>query len=128
EVAVVPDARKALEVGGVVARAVRVVPEADRHRGEGPGADQLALLAAQRPRLVVEDLDRHAQAALLDLPAPDRADGIAAGEAAQDVGAAGDRGEADVLLDPAVDVVEALGHQRRAGRGDGAQRRQRVRL
>src|SRR3546814_2322891 len=54
----------------------------------------------------------------LDLAAPNRADRIAADEAGDDVGAAGDRRQADVVLDVAVDVVEALRHQRRAGRGD----------
>src|SRR3546814_5334680 len=52
---------------------------------------------------------------------PHRADRVAADEAGDDVGAAGDGGQADVLLDVLVDVVEALRHQRRAGRGEQAQ-------
>ena len=44
-VAMAPDVGEALEIGGAVFLAVGVVPESDRHRGEGRGADQLALLA-----------------------------------------------------------------------------------
>src|SRR3546814_8499080 len=72
EVSVAPDARIGLEVGGAVALVVRVVPEADRHAGEGLHADQLALLAGHRPAAVVVDLYRHAEAAALDLAAPHR--------------------------------------------------------
>ena len=50
EIAMAPDIVEALEIGGVVLLAVRIVPEADRHRGEGAGADELALLAARRGR------------------------------------------------------------------------------
>src|SRR3546814_11210916 len=89
EVAVAPDARIGLEVGGAVALVVRVVPEADRHAGEGLHADQLALLAGHRPAAVVVDLYRHAEAAALDLAAPHRADRIAADHAGDVVGAAG---------------------------------------
>src|SRR3546814_11481367 len=80
-----------LEIGGAIARAGGVGPEADRHARERLHADQLALLAAHRPAVVVEHLDRHAEAAALDLAAPNRADRIAADEAGADVGAAGDR-------------------------------------
>src|SRR3546814_11413455 len=66
EVAVAPDARIGLEVGGAVALVVRVVPEADRHAGKGLHADQLALLAGHRPAPVVVDRYRHAEAAALD--------------------------------------------------------------
>src|SRR3546814_10051914 len=40
EVAVAPDARIGLEVGGAVALVVRVVPEADWHAGEGPRSEE----------------------------------------------------------------------------------------
>ena len=72
EVAVAPDVGEALEVGGAVFLAVGIVPEADRHRRERRGADELALLAAHRLAVVVEDVDRHAEAAALDLAAPHR--------------------------------------------------------
>ena len=42
KVAVGPHALEAVEVGGVVAAAVVVAPEAQRHRRERRGADQLA--------------------------------------------------------------------------------------
>src|SRR3546814_17931083 len=73
EVAVAPDARIGLEVGGAVALVVRVVPDADRHAGEGLPADQFTLLAGHRAAAVVVHLDRHPEAAALDLAAPHRA-------------------------------------------------------
>src|SRR2546426_8647278 len=45
-VALAPDVRVLGEVRGAVPGAVGVVPEAHRHRGKGPGADQLSLLVA----------------------------------------------------------------------------------
>ena len=87
EIAVAPDARVLLEVGGAEAPAVRIVPEAERNGGEGRRADELALLAAHAAPLLVEDLHPHAEAARLDLAAPDRPDRVAADEAGDDVGA-----------------------------------------
>ena len=52
----------------------------------------------------------------LDLAAIHRLGRTAEHEAGDDVGAAGDRGQVHVGLDGAVDVVEALRQQRRAGR------------
>src|SRR3546814_11559979 len=104
-----------LEIGGAIARAGGVGPEADRHARERLHADQLALLAAHRPAVVVEHLDRHAEAAALDLAAPNRAARIAADEAGDDVGAAGDRRQPDVVLDVAADVVETIRPTPRAG-------------
>ena len=75
-----------------------------------------------RLAVLVEDLDLHAQAAALDLAAPDRQRRIA--EPKQDTMSVppeiDDRQTS--LLDLAVDVVEALRRQRRAGGEDGAQR------
>ena len=96
EIAVAPDILETLEIGGVVFLAVGIVPESDRHRGEGPGADELALLLPDRTRLVVPDVDGHAEPRRLDLARPDRLDRHAEHEAAHDVGAAGDRGEVHV--------------------------------
>ena len=45
-VAVAPDVRVLVEVGGTVFGAIGVIPETDRHRGKGLGADQLSLLVA----------------------------------------------------------------------------------
>ena len=89
-------------------RAVGIVPEADRHRRERLGADELTLLrrtgCRRRP-----DVDRHAQARCPGFRRARRAAGIAEHEAGDDVGAAGDRGEVHVRLDRVVDVFEALG-------------------
>ncbi len=121
-VAVRPYAREALEIGRVIFLAVGIVPEADRHRRKRLQADELALGAARRLAGLVEHLDRQTQPAGLDLAPPHRPDRISQHEARHDVGAARDRGEMNVALHLGVDVVEALGHQRRSGRGDGAQR------
>ena len=123
-VAVRPHAGEALEIGRRVAAAVGIVPKAHRHRGKRPGADQLSRLADHRLALLVPHLDRHAEPAGLQLAAPDRRDRVAEREARHDVGAAGDRGEVQVLLDAPVDEVEALRHQRRTGRENRAERRQ----
>src|SRR5439155_20200291 len=45
-VAVAPDVRVLVEVGGAVLGAIGVIPETDRHRRKGLGADQLSLLVA----------------------------------------------------------------------------------
>src|SRR5581483_10270736 len=87
-VAVAPDVRIALEVGGAVPGAVGVIPEADRHGRERPGADQLALLLRHRLSGVVEHLHRHAEPLGLDLSAPHRPRRVAEDEARHDVGAA----------------------------------------
>src|SRR4051812_42475619 len=80
-VAVAPDVRVLLEIRSAVPRAVGIVPEADRHRGERPRADQLALFSLQRAPLLVEHIDRHAESLRLDLAAPDRTGRIAEHEA-----------------------------------------------
>ncbi len=61
EIAVAPDVVEALEIGGVVFLAVGIVPEGDRHRGERPDADELALLLPDRLAVVVPDVDGHAE-------------------------------------------------------------------
>ena len=61
EVAVAPHVRVLGEVGRAVAFVVRVVPELDRHRGKGGGANQLAGLAARRVPGVIVDIDGHAE-------------------------------------------------------------------
>ena len=115
-VAVMPHAGEALEVRGPVLAPVGVVPESDRHARERRGAHQLAALAAHRAAGVIEDLHPQAEAAALDLPAMDRPRRAPQGEARNDVGSPGDRGEQQVGLHGAVHVIEAVGQQRRAGR------------
>src|SRR5215472_12783610 len=107
-IAVRPHSGKPLEVGGAVLRAIGVVPEPQRKRGEGPRADQLASLALDRPALLVEYLDLDTESAALDLATPHGQDRAPQHEAAADVGPAGDRGQANVALDRAIDEIEAL--------------------
>ncbi|MCY1213578.1 hypothetical protein D9M72_253670 [compost metagenome] len=115
-VAVGPDTGKGFEVGRPELRPVRVVPEAHRHRREVPGADQFAFLAEYPPAVLVPHLGVHAQALALQLAAPHRQHRVAQGEAGNDVGAAGNGGQAQLVLDFAVDELEALVGQRRTGR------------
>ena len=121
-VAVAPDVREAVEIGAVVLGAIRVVPERDRHGGEGLRAHQLARLAAHGPAGVVEHVHRHAEAQRLQLAPPDRAHGVAEGKAGDDVRAARDRSQLQVVLDGAVDVLETFRRERRAGGRHGAER------
>ena len=66
--------------------------------------------------VVVVDVDREAQPAALQLAAPHGQRGVAEREARHDVGAAGDRRQAEVVLDDLIDVVEALLGERAPGR------------
>ena len=120
-VAVAPDAGEVVEVARAVALAVGVVPEAHGHRRQRRGEDELADLVAQRPAALVEDVDRRAQAAALDLARTHGQQRAAADEGRADVGAAARGDRPHVLADRVVDPVEGLGRQRRAGRGDRAQ-------
>ena len=110
-VAVAPDARKALEIGSLVFRTAGIVPEPDRHRRKRRCADELPTptrASGDRLALVVVDVDRETEAAALELAAPHGQRRIAKREARHDVGAAGDRREAKIVLDALVDVVEAF--------------------
>jgi len=78
----------------------------------------------QRLAVVVEHVGGNAQARSLDLAAPHGLGRNAQHEAADDVGAARDRGQMHVALDVLVDIVETLLRKRRAGRHDRAQRRE----
>ncbi len=80
-VAVAPDPREGLEIRCPVPRAVRIVPECDRHAGKRPGAHQLAVALADGSAALVEDLDRHPQPARLELAGPDRRDRVPQREA-----------------------------------------------
>src|SRR3546814_17010353 len=83
-----------------------VLRAADGHGREAPHRDDSAPLSPARPAFLDEPLARHAEAAGLRLAPPYRADRVAEREAADDVRAAGDRREMEVLLDGVVDVVE----------------------
>ena len=82
----------------------------------------------KRTAVVVEHLDPHAEGEALDLAPPDGGGGVPLGEAADDVGAAGDRGEAEVRLDRLVHEVEGLGDEGGAGGEDRAHAREVVGL
>ncbi|TCU12656.1 hypothetical protein EV132_11592 [Rhizobium sullae] len=99
EVAVVPDIVETLETGGAEFGAVIVVPKANGQGGKSARADQLALLAAHRPALVIPHIDGEAGAGPLNLAAPDRRYRIAEHETGNDIGATGNRGELHILLD-----------------------------
>ena len=123
-IAVMPDVVEARKVGVVVLLPSRVGPEVDRLAGESLGADQLALFAAHRLAIVVKYVDRHAERAALDFTAIHRAQRAAHHETGNDIGTAGDRGQADIFFDVFVNEIETLGRQYRAGRCHRAQRGQ----
>src|SRR5205085_7807686 len=110
-----PYAGKVIEVGGAVLLRAGIVPEVDRHARKGRRADELTRLAAHRASLVVEDLDRHAESAHLDLAAPYGSDRIAESEAGDEVRAATNAAETDVALHSLVDIVEAMRSERTPG-------------
>ena len=109
-VAVAPDAGKALEVGGAILAPVAVVPEADRHRRKRRGADELAFFARAPagPSSSNTSTSMPSAAAWISPRHTGRVR-IAADEAADDVGAAGDRGQVHVALDRVVDVSKLSG-------------------
>ena len=91
----------------MVTPAVRVVPEAHRHAGERPRADQFAL--SPTLAVIVEHVDVHAEAAALQLAAVHRQHRVAEHEARNNVGAAGDRHTCTPGLIFSADVVEDSG-------------------
>jgi hypothetical protein len=139
EVAVVPDAREALEVaagvlGIVVADGeecgvgagrggelgVGLGPEADGLGGEGFSADEVAGLAGgDGMAVVVDGADGHAEAIDLDLALVDGGDGGGGAEEGDDVGSAGDAAEVDGGGEGVVDVAEGAGREGGAGGVDG---------
>ena len=113
EVALVPHAREALEVRAVVAAAVVVAPEPERHRRERGAAHQLTADAgADLVALVVDDHGVEAEGRALDVAGVQRRGRVAADQAAAQVGAAADRRQVGVWRDGVVDESEPLGHQR----------------
>ena len=124
-VAVAPDAREALEVGGAVLRAVRIVPEAERHRRETASVQTSSPFCptGSGVPVVVEHLDLHARAARhCSSPRQTGRVGQPPREAARRCRC---RREIDdrqtSLLDVLVDVVEAL-RARAASRSTGSRR------
>src|SRR5262245_43372331 len=115
-VAVSPDAWKFFEVCGAIFRSVGIVPETYRKGRKRPSADEFAFSPYHGASILVVHLDLEAESAALDLAPPNGQDRIAEDEAPADIGSSGDRGQADVLLDRSVYVVESLRRERRAGR------------
>ena len=99
-------------------RAVGVVPEADRHRRERRRADELALLAARAAAPCSSNTSTvHAEAAALQLAAPHRQRRACRARSTTRCrcrrrSTTGSTSRLHAL----VDVVEALGRERRAGR------------
>ena len=116
EVALVPKTRKAREVGALILLAIRIIPKADRHGGKGVTADKFALVAADRPARVVDNVDVEPERGPLDLSAPHGLRGITKDETTADVRSTRDGGQMDVALYRVVDVLEAFGCEWRAGR------------
>ena len=100
------------EIRRAVLGVVGVVPESDRLRWEGRGANEFRFLADYRLAGVAPGLHVHAQPATLNLAGVDRQNRVAEDETGDDVGAAADRRELQIGLDPVVDPVELLGRQR----------------
>ena len=123
-VAVPPAAGEVGVVALPVARPVRVVPEADRHRRHRLADDQLADLADHRLPSRIQCFHRRPQAAAGDGPGPHRPDRDRADEPGAQVGATGQRAQDHVVLHVVVDPAEALRGQRRPGRAHPAQRGQ----
>ena len=93
EVSLVPQPREEVEVGGVVAPVVGVVPEPQRLGRKGRPAHQLAAYPwSDRKTRPVDYVHVHAQHWALDLSGVNRAGRLAAYQAATQIGSAGDRG------------------------------------
>ena len=121
EVALVPQPGEEVEVGGVVAPVVGVVPEPQRLGRKGRPAHQLAPYPrSDRETGPVDHVHVHAQHRALDLSSMDRAGRLATHQAAAQVGPAGDGGQVDVGLPVGVHVGESLVAERAASGADCA--------
>ena len=116
-VAVSPDTGEAFEVRGAITTAVGVIPEADRHRRKRVLANQLSTLIDETVTAIVKHIDIHTKREALQLAASYGQHRIAAGKATENIGTTGNRRELYVGFHMLVDVVEALGRERRAGGG-----------
>ena len=123
-VAVAPDARIVLEVGGAVAAAIGVVPETDRHRRHRRADHELAELADHRVpgRIEGGDIDRERGAG--DLAAEDRLQRPALDDPGADVGAAAADVQQHLRAELLIDPVVAFRCERRARRAELADRAQ----
>src|ERR1700760_1013464 len=90
--------RIGLEITGAITLVALVVPEPQRHRGQGLGADELADFAGDSAAVLVESLDRAAEQPALHRARRLRQLAIAADEGAGEIGAAADIGPPHVPL------------------------------
>eukprot|EP01137_Pigoraptor_chileana_P031237 Opistho-2@18762 len=128
KVAVRPHTVVFAKVCASVLAAVGVVPEANGHRWERHCADKLAALIKHGVRAFVPALHLHAKISRLNLPPDDGNSRIRARKARDDVGAASDGAQKNILLDVCVHIVKTLWLERRSRRKDGANGRQLVGL
>ena len=115
KIAMLPNARKALEIGGAVFGAILIVPKPDWHRGKSLGADELALAFAQRVPLLVPHVYGHTETRTLNLPRINRRCRITQHEARHDIRAARNRGEMHAVADRLIDPSKGLSCKRGAG-------------
>lgn len=110
-----PDAGKAVEIGRLIPRPILIAPEFDRHGQMGIAADQLAGNAANGTPLIIQRVDIHAEHRTLQFTAMHRLQRIAAEETGADIRAAGNGREMHIRLPVAIDIIEGLRDERRAG-------------
>ena len=107
-VAVTPDIVEPFEIGAPIPGAIRVVPESERHGGEGLGADQFAFFAGGRRAVVRIDVHRHAERRALNLAPPHGLGRVSQDETADDVRSTGDRGQKNIFLHVPVNIIETF--------------------
>src|SRR5204862_4103967 len=107
-VALPPDSGEHVEVRAAVERAVRVPPEADRHRGHRLRDHALSELADERSPIRVERVRVDAEQASRDLALVDGKERRAADDTAADVGAAAAVHERHVRAELLVHVPVSL--------------------
>ena len=116
EIAVRPNLREALEIGGPITIVVSVFPEANGCRRKGSGTDQLTFLLMYSLALGIPDFNRHAKTRRLQLTFEHREQGIAQNEAGNQVSTTTHGNEVKIGLDVAIDVTKAFMGQGRACR------------
>src|SRR5659263_662928 len=110
-----PNIRIHVKIGAFIFSPVRILPERNGHRGEGCGANQLPLPVDHRRSFGVETFHLHAQTPALKLSRVNGPDRVAEGETGDQIRSAGNRGQANVLLDLPVDIFEGFRGKGRTG-------------
>ena len=123
EISVMPQALEPIEVGGVVAGVIGIVPKTQRHRRERCATYQLPLDPDwNRCSIAVDDVDGKAERGHLDLPGVHRQHRVADHQTAAEIGTPGNRRQVKIGLDRVVHEPEPLGRQCRTGRCQRADR------